>query len=208
MRLWRVIRQRMRSLFHRSRVESELDGELALHYEQLVRENIAAGMDEREAKHAANRAFGNSTMLAEQCRDQRRLNWLDDLLKDLAHGVRLLRRSPGFTAVAVVSLALGIGANTAIFTLVYRTLIERMPVRDPERLFIISRSNLEKDNLISFPHPFFRELLTNNTVFDGVVGRTGGQVAIGDERQAEMAAIEMVSGNFFDVVGVDRKSVV
>jgi predicted permease len=159
-------------------------------------------MDEREAHHAARRTFGNAAMLAEQCRDQRCVNWLDDLLKDLAYGLRLLRRSPAFTAVAVLSLALGIGANTAIFTLVYRTLIERMPVREPERLFTISRRNLEKDNLTSFPHPFFRQLLANNTVFDGLVCRAGGQVAIGDEQQAQMATIEMVSGNFFDVVGV------
>jgi len=131
------------------------------------------------------------------------LNWLDDFVRDLAYAWRLLRKSPGFAAVAALSLALGIGANTAIFTLVYRTLLESLPVREPERLFTISRGNLERGNMTSLPHPFFRELLAKNSVFEGLVCWTGGMVAIGDERESRMASVQLVSGNFFDVLGVE-----
>jgi hypothetical protein len=171
MRLWRVFLQRMRSLFRLTQVEAELERELVFHHEQLVRENIDAGMNEREAQNAASRALGNAALLAEQCRDQRRVNWLEDFRSDLTYAARLLLKSPGFTAVVFLSLALGIGANTAIFTLVYRTLIEPLPVHEPERLFTISRRTLEKESA-SFPHPFFRELLAKNTVFDGVFCQT------------------------------------
>jgi predicted permease len=113
-----------------------------------------------------------------------------------------LKKSPGFTTIAATSLALGIGANTAIFTLVYEALLERLPVQEPERLFTITRHNLQSENQSSFPHPFFRELLAQNSVFEGVFCRTGGTVAIGDEDQTDIASIEMVSGNFFEVLGV------
>lgn len=205
MRRWRVLRQRMRSVFQRDRVEAELQRELAFHYEQLVRENIEAGMAERDARDGAKRALGNASLIADQCRDQRRLNWLDDMARDLAYAGRLLRKAPGFTTVAVLSLAVGIGANSSIFTLVYRMLLKPLPVPEPEKLFTISRHNLEREHLTSFPHPFFRELLATNSVFEGVVCHTGGMAAIGHESQLHMGSLELVSGNFFAVLGVKAR---
>jgi hypothetical protein len=101
-RLIRVCRQRMRSLARRDLVDAELDRELAYHLEALVEEKIAEGLTPEDARRAARRAFGNVAAIAEQSRDQRRVRWLDDLRQDAVYGCRVLRRSPGFTAVAVV----------------------------------------------------------------------------------------------------------
>src|SRR6266481_7968768 len=118
MRWLQKIRMRVRTFFHRQREMQRLDAELAFHLEQQIAENIAAGMNPQEARYAAMRTFGNPTISKEQARDAWGWTWLENLAHDFRYGLRTLRKNLGFTAVAVLTLALGIGANTAIFQLI------------------------------------------------------------------------------------------
>src|SRR5689334_12145031 len=101
-RLIRIVRQRLRSLFLKDSVDVELETELAFHFEQLVAEYIDRGMTDAAARAAARRAIGNLPLIEEQCRDTRAVTWLHDVRQDLAYGMRMLRRNPGFTCVALL----------------------------------------------------------------------------------------------------------
>jgi len=137
MRRLRSWRNRLRSIISRQRADDGLANELAFHLDQLVAENIASGLPSRQAREAALRTFGNVPLWAEQCRDQRRVGWLHDLRRDIAYGLRLLRSNLRFTLVAVGSLALGIGANTAILGTLGALFRGTMIMPDASRLMLL-----------------------------------------------------------------------
>src|SRR5262245_21639619 len=136
-RLYRVVRHRLRAVFHEKAAEDELRRELALHFELLVEELEADGLSREDARRAARRAIGNLPLLEEQCRDHRQMSWFHDLRQDILYGARMLRRNPRFTAVAVLSLAIGIGANTAILSVMDAVLRAGLPIPHDERLVVV-----------------------------------------------------------------------
>ena len=200
MRVGRIVRHRLRSLFRRSRAEAEMQWEIDLHLEQLTKEHIAAGMTESEARLAARREFGPVEGTKEQCRDMRRVNLIEDLIRDLAYAFRVLTRSPGFTVTAVLSLALGIGANTAIFSLVDAILLRMLPVHAPRQLLEVSRVGGR-----TLSYPMYEVIRDRNQVFSGVLLTSGGRFGA----SARLGGIDLgdvdfspVSADYFAVLGV------
>jgi hypothetical protein len=141
MRLARIVVHRFRSLFRRFRAETEMQSELDIHLAQLTKEYMAAGMDEPAARRAARIEFGPLEGIKEECRDMRRIHWIQELSQDLAYAARLLAKNPAFTLTAVLSLALGIGANTAVFSVIDALMLRKLPVRNPQQLVVFFESS-------------------------------------------------------------------
>jgi putative ABC transport system permease protein len=140
MRIIRSIRLRIRSLFRRNRIEKELNAEMRDHLERQIQLHVSAGMSPRDARNVALREFGNVALIQEQCRDERHVNYIEDIFRDIFYALRSMRHSLGFALVAMLILALGIGANSAIFSLVSAVLLRPLPFPESDRVVLLHGS--------------------------------------------------------------------
>ena len=206
MRFASVLGHRLRSLLRRSRAEIELQRELDLHLDQLIKQHAAEGMSERAARETARREFGPVEWTKEQCRDMRRVNFVDDLVKDLAYAVRLLRKSPGFTLTAVCSLALGIGANTAIFSIVNAFLLRSLPFERPDRIVaMFERNVVGAEQQMSVAPGNFLDWQASSATFESISAYSTRTATLsGDAPGFEPQRIIICgcSGNLFATLGV------
>ncbi|MCC7132004.1 MAG: ABC transporter permease [Gemmatimonadales bacterium] len=192
----------IRRWFGRRRLERELDAELAFHLEQHVRDLIAAGVDPREARRQARLALGGVEQVKEAARDVRGTRWLDDLVVDTRYALRMLRKSPGFTLAAIVTLALGIGANTAVFSVADALFLRPLPVDRPNELFYVQRST-EEGRTPRFSAPAFQRYqaaLPPGTRLAAMGTTVGMYLAV--DQTPERVAGQLVSGEWFGTLGV------
>jgi predicted permease len=212
MRLMRIVRHRVHSLLRRSRAEADLGREIAFHVEQLTREYVADGMSESDARLLARREFGSESLVQEQCRDMRRVGAVEDLARDVAYAWRILRKSPGFAVAAVVSLALGIGANTALFSVLNALVLRPLPVPSAQRLVQLGNTRAlwetgggNANSLFSYPE--FEQFQAQSVALSGIFAHTDvGRVGVDFAGTAATADADAASGGFFAVLGLTPRA--
>jgi putative ABC transport system permease protein len=185
-------------LWRRKRMEELLEKELRFHLEQHAGDLIGQGYDAEEARRRARLALGGPEQVKEECRDARGTQWIDNLLQDLRYAVRTLRGNRGFTAVAIASLALGIGANTAIFSLIDSVMLKTLPVSHPEQLLQVTRLK-DRD---SFSNPIWEQVRDRQDAFSGIFAHTGRRFNLASGGEARYVQGSFASGQFFETLGV------
>jgi putative ABC transport system permease protein len=197
--------RRLATLVRRNQLHRELEDEMRLHRELREQQNIEAGMTPDEAHYAAERRFGNATLLKEASREMWTGTWFEHLIQDLRYGLRQLRRSPGFTAVAVLTLALGIGANTLIFSVVNAAILHPLPFRDANRLVTlwVTGSNFGYTGPGSLTDPDYTEWQKQNRVFSDIAAYRGQPSNLTGAGEPLRLAGAAISPSLFRVLGVN-----
>jgi putative ABC transport system permease protein len=193
---------RLRSLFRRKDVEQELKEELSYHFERRIEEEAALGKTPEEARYAALRAMQGLEQHKEECRQARGLAFIEDTLYDVRYALRLLKKNRGFASVAVLSLALGIGANTAIFSLMDALLLRPLPVPDPGALVVVYANDHGPHPRTHLTNAIFEQVRDRASVFAGVFTWAGHQFQM--RAGAEMVHVNgaFASGGYFRTLGV------
>jgi hypothetical protein len=195
---------RLESLFRRNRRTQQLDDEIQFHLEQQIAENLAAGMSPQEAHYAAMRAFGNPTFLKEETRDTWGWIWLEQIVQDLRYGARALNKNPSFTVVAVLAVALGIGVNTGIFSVLNGVALKLLPVPKAQQIVSVDQIFHGKVRRILhgepglFSYSEYKNYRENSHVFSSLLAYAPflGDVPLGGETPQELMGAE-TSCNFF-----------
>jgi predicted permease len=190
---------RLRAALFRSRVERELADELAFHVEMQTRKNLEAGMSEAEARRAARLQFGRESAVREDCRDERRIHPVETLRQDIRYALRGFRRAPLFALTVVATIGLGLGVNTAVFTIFNAYALRPLAVRDPWSLYQLSWLNRAGKEHALFTWRQYDELQAGNPAFSELHAARGLPVRV----NGRQCFAELVTGNYFRMLGVD-----
>jgi hypothetical protein len=206
MGLWSELAGRARYLFHRHEFDEELDGEIQFHMESRAAELERSGVSPAQARLQARREFGNIGRSKETTRRILGAAALEGIVQDLRYGARQLRGSPGFAATAILSLALGIGANTAIFQLLNAVRLRSLPVRDPQQLTEVKILGDARfgthNNWDSLTYPLWEQIRDHQESFSGVFAWSFDNLSFGRGESARTVRIAWVSGSAFPTLGV------
>jgi predicted permease len=212
---WKTeIRAYLRPLKLSAKREMEIVEELSLHLDDRYEDLVSRGLTPAEARRKGLAELNGNDMLRRELRrieqptrsepvvfGARRMSMIGDLWQDIRYGLRMFSKNPGFTLIAVLMLALGIGANTAIFSLLDTVVFKMLPVKDPTSLVLLA--NADERRGASFSYPSYQDLRDRNQVFAGIIAYDGVALNLSDGSQTERAAGQLVSGNFFSVLGVN-----
>jgi predicted permease len=192
---------RFRSLFRKSRVEQELTEELRFHLGKLIEEKVGKGMTPEEARYAALRELGGAEQIKEECRDMRRVNWVENFLQDVRYGLRMVGKSRGLTAILALTLALGIGVNTAIFSVLNGWLLRPLPVRAPEQIMVLAFQP-KGTSESKFSYPDLLDFQKQADAFSNLFAYAPGGAGFSVRGEASEFAYSAVTGNYFSALGV------
>ncbi|HKV27624.1 MAG TPA: ABC transporter permease [Candidatus Acidoferrales bacterium] len=189
------------SLFRRARIDGDMDAELRAHIQSRADDLERSGLPRAEAVRRARIEFGGYEKFKEECRDAVSAHFFETLFQDMRFALRTLRKSPGFTAVAVLTLALGIGANTALFSIINGVLLKPLPYPHPEQLFTLHES---KPNFPtgSISYPNFRDWQKNNRTFSAMAIARGYNFSFTGKGEAERVRAEFITSDFFSILGI------
>jgi hypothetical protein len=192
--------------WRRRRLEQDLDRELRYHVDRRIEDLRRSGLSEGEARRLAAVEFGGALQVREEVRETWIWRWLDDRSRDVRYALRMLRRSPAFTATAMISLALGIGGTAAMVSLLDQVVLRQLPVREPDRLVQIDWNGRMLATTYGFgellSYPMCRDLHEQTRVFAGVFCRHPAQASVSLDGRNEPVGVEIVSGSYFPVLGV------
>jgi hypothetical protein len=189
----------------RGRLEREMEEEMRFHLEMQIEQNLSSGMGAEEARYAAQRQFGNQTWLKEVSREMWSLRFIETLVQDLRYGARMLMKNPGFTSLAVLTLALGIGATTTIFSAIQNILLDPFPYKDAHRVVTIQihdTGSSSPGGRSSFQAPEFLDYQEQSHVFEEVIGITGDDALYDNGAGMEQFFGGYVTPNAFSFLGV------
>jgi putative ABC transport system permease protein len=195
------LKLRLRALFHKAEMERELDEELRFHLEKEIEQNLRRGLTPEEARYAALRSFGGMEQVKEESRDARGVRALEEIWQDLRYSARMLLKKPGFTAVTVLTLSLGMGACTAIFSIVDAVLLRPLPYADAEKIISVKEVD-GKGKQITFAEPNFLDLRARNHTLAAAAEYNMGLTTVLGGSEPVRTRVAFVSSEFFKTLGV------
>ena len=197
----RTIAARIRATLLKRRLDEELDEEIRGHLEMQAEEFVRQGMTPDEARLAARRRFGGVDQVKEEYRDRRGIPFVESFGRDLRYSFRLLGRSPGFAAIAILTLAIGIGATTAVFTVLNRAFLQALPVTDPDRIVALNNTSPNR-TFPTFSYANYRDVRDRTRTFSGLIAYRYAPLSVSHDGINERLWGFVVTGNYFDVLGV------